>query len=72
MPQRNGLRAWLQRLDNFGMCDPDNNEGHPEDICTICEHPIADHPGRERFGIGDGSARWPHRRRALLQIAFQP
>ncbi len=45
--------AWL---DAYGMSDPDNNEGHPEDRCNVCEWPIVDHPVR-----GGSRARWPHR-----------
>lgn len=62
------LTVWLQHLDRVGMDDPDNNEGHPEDVCGVCDRRIVDHPGRERFGLGDGSARWPHRRKALTGL----
>ena len=56
------LSRWLRLLDQTGMDDPDNNEGFPEDICTICDRRIVDHPGREMDGIGNRSAKWPHRR----------
>lgn len=62
------ITAGLRHLDRIGMDDPDNNEGHPEDICMVCDRRIVDHPGRERFGIGDGSARWPHRRAVLIGL----
>ncbi|MCX2931423.1 hypothetical protein ORI20_14150 [Mycobacterium sp. CVI_P3] len=59
---------WLHHLDRIGMDDPDNNEGFPEDICTVCERRIVDHPGHEMYGLGNGSARWPHRRAALARL----
>lgn len=62
------LRVWLRQLDQIGMNDPDNNEGHPEDICTVCERRVVDHPGHEMYGIGDTSALWPHRRAAVFGI----
>lgn len=62
------LSMWVRQLDQLGMGEPDNNEAHPEDICTVCDRRIVDHPGRERFGLGDGSARWPHRYSALLGV----
>ena len=60
----------LDRLDTFGFDDPDNREGQPEDICTICfgDRRVVDHPGHEISGIGDGSAKWPHRLAALLRL----
>ncbi len=27
----------LERLDAYGMGDPDNFEGHPEGRCNVCE-----------------------------------
>lgn len=51
----------FQHLDAFGMDDPDNREGHPEDICSVCGRRVVDHPGREIAGIGNRSARWAHR-----------
>lgn len=62
------LAVWIRQLDQLGMDDPDNNEGHPEDICTVCDRRIVDHPGRERFGLGNGSARWSHRCAVLIGI----
>lgn len=62
------LTLWIRQLDQLGMNDPDNNEGHPEDICTVCDRRVIDHPGHEKFGLGDGSARWPHRRAALTGL----
>lgn len=53
--------VWLHHLDQVGMGDPDNNEGQPEDVCSVCDRRIIDHPGHELFGLGDQSARWPHR-----------
>jgi hypothetical protein len=50
----------LGELDAYGMDDPDNNEGFPEDRCSICEHPIIDHPC------------WSHRRRALFFTKVLP
>lgn len=62
------IADWIAQLDTMGMDDPDNNEGHPEDICSVCDRPIVDHPGRESFGLGDQSARWPHRYSAVLRL----
>ena len=60
----------FDHLDTFGMDDPDNNEGHPEDICNVCfgDRRVVDHPGHEIGGIGDRSAKWPHRRAALVRL----
>lgn len=60
-----GLLRWI---DQFRLDDPDNNEGFTGDICTVCDRRIVDHPGRERDGIGNQSARWPHRWAALATI----
>lgn len=64
------LTVWLHHLDVIGMDDPDNNEGHPEDRCSICEWPIIDHPGRERWNgrWTVGAAKWPHRRAVLIGL----
>jgi hypothetical protein len=58
----------LQRLDAYGLDDPDNNETQIEDVCNVCDRRVVDHPGRQRDGIGNGSARWPHRRAAFVAI----
>lgn len=55
------ITAWLAQLDAYGMDDPDNNEGQPEDRCNVCEHPMVDHPVR-----GGLRAKWPHRRAVLV------
>lgn len=62
------LGRWLRLLDQVGMDDPDNNEGFIGDICSVCDRRIVDHPGREMDGIGNRSAKWPHRRAALSGI----
>ena len=62
-------RSWIARLDTFGMNDPDNNEGHPEDRCTVCERPIGDH--RPTYSSPRVPARWPHRRAAAAALAGQ-
>lgn len=46
----------FERLDRYGMTDPDNNEGHPEDRCNVCDRPIGVHPC------------WAHRWYALLDL----
>lgn len=56
---------WLRLLDHTGMNDPDNDEGSPEGLCTICDRRIVDHPGHEFDGIGNRSTKWPHRRAVL-------
>ena len=62
----------LDRLDAFGLDDPDANEGQIEDRCPVCEWPMIDHT---RYGY-DGltpirpRAKWPHRRAAAVAIAF--
>ena len=63
----------LDRLDAFGFDDPDNREGQPEDICTVCfgDRRVVDHPGHEIAGIGGRSAKWPHRRAALIGLAAE-
>ena len=61
----------LARLDAHKMYDPDNREGHVEDICNLCGSRIVDHPGHEYEGIGNGSARWPHRWNAAAELAGQ-
>lgn len=33
-----------ERLDGYGMDAPANNEGFPEDRCSVCEVPVIDHP----------------------------
>lgn len=61
----------LDYLDEYDLDDPDNNEGHVEDVCDTCDRRIVDHPGRQFVHpetgetIGNGSAKWPHRRAAL-------
>ncbi|MEW5810250.1 MAG: hypothetical protein AB1925_12430 [Actinomycetota bacterium] len=62
---------FLQRLDTYGFEDPDNSEGQPEDICTVCfgDRRIVDHPGHRFADLGDESARWPHRLGALAAMA---
>lgn len=65
------MRRWVMHLDDFGMTDPGNREGHPEDLCNVCDRRIVDHPGHERGGLGDGSARWPHRIYAVLVRVFE-
>lgn len=57
------ITAWIHALDQIGMDDPDNNEGHPEDRCNVCERPMIDHPAR-----GGRRAKWPHRRAVLAGI----
>lgn len=64
------MRNWLQRLDVYGGSDPDFNELQLEDICPVCDRRVVDHPGRERDGLGDRSAKWAHRRAALSEIVF--
>lgn len=60
------IRDLLDRLDAYGMSDPDNNEDHPEDRCNVCERPIQDHyPTYSRTRV---PARWPHRRAAALAL----
>lgn len=59
------------RLDTFGMTDPDNHEGHPEDRCWLCsiavdEHPCIDHRIAAVVAIAGEwwdriIARWGHR-----------
>lgn len=63
------MNLWA-RLDAYGADDPDFNEPQLEDICPLsfCGRRVVDHPGRQRFGLGDGSAKWPHRRAALLSL----
>ena len=58
-------------MDAFGFGDPDNREGHPEDICNLDGRRVVDHPGHELFGLGDGSAKWPHRREALRELLLR-
>lgn len=76
-PVRAAHMTWLSRLDRYGMDDPDNNEGHPEDRCNVCEWPIVDHPAASAVALAFGTSRhaypakWPHRWRALLRIGFQ-
>jgi hypothetical protein len=67
------IRAWLNDLDVYGMSEPGNNEPQVEDICTVCDNRVIDHPGHERFkneryAIGDGTARWPHRRAVIYGL----
>lgn len=50
------IRRLLDRLDAFGMDDPDAKEGFPEDRCPVCEGAIVDHPY------------WRHRRAAILAL----
>jgi hypothetical protein len=57
------IRAWLSDLDTYGMADPDNNEGQPEDRCTVCEWPISDH--HPTYSRSWPPARWPHRRAVI-------
>lgn len=64
------LTAWLRYLDQIGIDEPDNNESQPEDICTVCGRRIIDHPGHERYGLGNQSAQWPHRYAALCGLIF--
>lgn len=54
------IRRLLDRLDAFGMADPDAREGHPEDRCPVCSGAIADHPY------------WRHRRAAAFALLFWP
>jgi murein DD-endopeptidase MepM/ murein hydrolase activator NlpD len=54
------IRRWLDRLDAYGMDDPDAREGHPEDRCPVCDGAVVDHPT------------WKHRRAALVARALWP
>ena len=54
----------LDQLDAYGTNDPEFNEGQPEDRCPVCERPVIDH----WFSHLKRSAKWPHRRAALLSI----
>lgn len=67
------IATLANRLDTFGFDDPDNREGQPEDICNVCfgDRRIVDHPGHEVGGLGDGSARRPHRIGAVATIVGQ-
>lgn len=56
-------------LDAYGFDDPDNREGHPEDICNVDGRRVVDHPGHEIADLGDESAKWPHRAGAAATIA---
>lgn len=58
----------LARLDGYRMNDPDNREGFIPDICNVCGRRIVDHPGHEYQGIGNKSAKWPHRIAALRDL----
>lgn len=53
----------LNCFDAYGMSDPDNNEGQPEDRCNVCEWPISDHPA-----CGGRRAKWPHRRATIVGL----
>lgn len=55
----------LADLDAFGMDDPDNKEPQPEDRCSVCEHPLVDHPAR-----GGRGAKWAHRRAAFSGLVL--
>ncbi len=57
----------LGALDLYGRSDPDNNEGHPEDRCTVCEWPVVDH--LPTYSSARIPARWPHRRAAVLALS---
>jgi hypothetical protein len=54
-----------KRLDSYGMSDPDNNEGHPEDRCALDCRPVDEHRGgrAERR-----STVWRHRCAALSRM----
>ncbi|AHJ86576.1 hypothetical protein Jolie2_26 [Mycobacterium phage Jolie2] len=52
------IRRLLDRLDAYGMNDPDANEGHPEDRCPVCPRAMDEHPC------------WPHRRKAAFALLW--
>ena len=52
----------FDHLDAFGMDDPDNNEGHPEDRCSTCGRPVDEHQGHP---ARRASTVWLHRFHAL-------
>ncbi|MCV7174949.1 hypothetical protein [Mycolicibacterium sphagni] len=54
-------------LDRIGM--PEVGTGTPlEESCSVCERAIIDHPRWRRGGLGDGSAKWPHRRAVIAML----
>lgn len=62
----------LDKLDAFGLDDPDANEGFPEDRCPVCDWPMTDHVRGGYGGLTPTLPRaiWPHRRAAAAALMF--